>query len=179
MKAACVELQSDMMRLPDLTSSVQSSDWSSHSDSTSNRQEGLAKHTHKKKNLSWGTIEVRFHATIPGDHPCTTDGPPLTIEWDYFQEFKGLDIDVYDGNSPHRRETELALDGVERWQILKNEGFTDSEIVSGIRAAKHYQRKRVQTLHRNKHRQADELQDAMVRSMRQSFMRKVVMETSY
>jgi len=85
MNASCAKLQSDT-RVPDLTDSVLS-DGSSHSESSSNREDALEGEPNnkkrRKKNLSWGTVDIRFYAPqmTSADIRSYYLRPPYVTSW--------------------------------------------------------------------------------------------------
>jgi hypothetical protein len=51
----------------------------------SNVKESKAEPIHRQqKKLRWGMIEMRLHSVIPGNHPDTREGPPVSVSTIYF-----------------------------------------------------------------------------------------------
>lgn len=44
----------------------------------------------RPKKLRWGMIEMRLHSVIPGDHPDTREGPPVSESIKMFRFVTGL-----------------------------------------------------------------------------------------
>lgn len=98
------------------------------------------------KCLSWGTISIRYHSTIPGDHPDTQIGPPLSIGWEVLEEetFDLKDPDE-DAKIVHKTKQELVLSSSTRRAILRKLKANDDEIAACIRAAQLVSRNRIRS----------------------------------
>lgn len=55
-----------------------------------------------RKKVWFDQIQVREHAIILGDNPSTTEGIPITIDWDYQKETL-LDVEYFELYRPERR----------------------------------------------------------------------------
>eukprot|EP00565_Helicotheca_tamesis_P009288 CAMPEP_0185734282 /NCGR_PEP_ID=MMETSP1171-20130828/22022_1 /TAXON_ID=374046 /ORGANISM="Helicotheca tamensis, Strain CCMP826" /LENGTH=229 /DNA_ID=CAMNT_0028404241 /DNA_START=44 /DNA_END=729 /DNA_ORIENTATION=- len=85
--------------------------------------------------VSFCSVEVREYGVQLGDNPGVSAGPPLTIEWEHFNEEK-IDIDAFESNhTPRRTQREMAIPYKERWRRLNEDAnLTNDEIFEGTKA---------------------------------------------
>lgn len=113
---------------------------------------------HKCKMLSWGTVQVRSFPTIPGDHPDTRQGPPLTIGWDHVEE-ESHDLEDYETQHQadnRRAQNKLILSSWQRRQILKRVGAAERDINAGIESAQKINRNRILTRYAKDEQEEDQ-----------------------
>jgi hypothetical protein len=55
-----------------------------------------------KRSVSFNEIHLRFYDQCLGDHPSTSYGPPIALDWKY-EEAEPIAIDEYEGNRGNRR----------------------------------------------------------------------------
>uniref|UniRef100_A0A7S2HF07 Uncharacterized protein n=1 Tax=Helicotheca tamesis TaxID=374047 RepID=A0A7S2HF07_9STRA len=81
--------------------------------------------------VSFSLVKIREHSIVLGDHPDCSEGPPLSIGWEY-NEKENLDIGSYESQRGKRRTRyELILSCKERRTILsKIVGLSAKEIVA-------------------------------------------------
>lgn len=80
--------------------------------------------------IRFSQVQVHYHDVVMGDHPCSTDGPPIALGWER------VDSEVF---SPHefeeqrrqRPKDELVMTKREREQILRLAGYSKTEIREG------------------------------------------------
>jgi hypothetical protein len=100
--------------------------------------------TEPERGVCFGTVEVRKYPVTIGCNPSVSRGVPRTIEWDHLEdETERHHINAYERDRPNddrRRGEELLLDGITRARMLRDLGFTKSELLEGIRRAKEHLR---------------------------------------
>ena len=83
------------------------------------------------KNVSFSTVHVRRYSTILGDNPSCTNGPSLSIGWEYEDE-GAFDVDGYDRAVPSS-PADLLFSREERESILTRLGYSNKEMTDSIR----------------------------------------------
>jgi len=83
-----------------------------------------------KKSVRFESVSIRIYDQCLGDHPCCSDGLPLSLDWTY-SETPTVDIDTYENekkndqeshnNNPYQSSSihSFRLDGHERESILE------------------------------------------------------------
>ena len=93
-----------------------------------------------EKGVSFGIVEVRKYPITIGVNPSVSRGVPRTIEWDHLEEETELHhINAYERERPNegrKRGEELLLDGLTRAKMLRDLGYTKTELMEGIRRNK-------------------------------------------
>jgi hypothetical protein len=88
-----------------------------------------------KKAIVFSTLERREYAICPGDNPAGVMGVPLSMDWEYFESVQ-LTIDDYELYRPTPRTTaELRIPFKIRWDMLKQAGYSQAEILASFRMA--------------------------------------------
>jgi hypothetical protein len=79
--------------------------------------------------VGFGSIEIREHALVLGDHPDCSNGPPVQLGWEcQHTTFQHLD-DYEFSRRPRRHKGDLGLNYHKRKSILMNDqGLTEKEI---------------------------------------------------
>jgi hypothetical protein len=94
------------------------------------------------KGVCFGTVEVRKYPITIGANPSVSRGVPRTIEWDHLEEeTERHHINVYERERPNekrKRGEELLLDGVTRAKMLRDLGYTKTQLLEGIRRVKEH-----------------------------------------
>ena len=98
----------------------------------------------KERSVHWGSITIREYPIIPGIHPDTLCGPPLTIDWDYVSEWTTR-VDQYERERTPRKD-ELRLAWPVRRRMLQSVGATDEELRNAQQQAAKGRRQRDRTL---------------------------------
>jgi len=99
-----------------------------------------------RKNVRFSTIEFReFNRTL-GCNPACTDGPPISLDWEYVHN-DPVTLDEYEGNRlPRRPRHHLILSTDTRRNILSRHfGHTEGEIKEVEDAMKLIRKKRMKT----------------------------------
>jgi len=96
--------------------------------------------------VSFDKIEIREYPIILGDHPDTTTGPPLTIDWEYSKSQECIDIDEYEKTRPTRRNfAEMNMPPPHRVECLMRCGVTMKDINKRVSEVKVYRAGRLET----------------------------------
>jgi hypothetical protein len=81
------------------------------------------------RSVEFGSIEIRQHGLVLGDHPDCSYGPPVQLGWDCLERTVQHIEDYEFSRGPRRRKNNLAINYYERKSLLKNNaGLTDEEI---------------------------------------------------
>lgn len=96
------------------------------------------------KGVKFGTVQIREYSRALGDHPSTSYGPPLTLDWDY-DEAVLMNVDDYEDKRPPRRiNKQMVVPGKTRESILLEQtAATKDEIkksVNQVRAVRNQRR---------------------------------------
>ena len=95
-----------------------------------------------KRAVSFGIIEIREYSRCLGNNPAlTTEGPPLSIDWEYSHARTFKVAEYEKTRHAPRRPNQMMVPGRERERILLEESSTTKRQIvamkSEIRAAKH------------------------------------------
>lgn len=102
-----------------------------------------------KKSVKFGNVIIREYNRIPGDHPDTRAGPPITISWEYAEQ-PAKSLDDYEQNRPTKRMN-LRLSSITRKNILRNVfEVSEGEIEAAEREARKVQKLREKTASQGK-----------------------------
>lgn len=119
--------------------------------------------------IRWGTIRIRVYPVIPGDHPDTREGPPLTIDWDALTEYT-LDVDGYEAKRAPRLKVkglDMRVGPIDRMNILRSEGVSEEEIAVAIQSAQSARKLRRRTIEpwRRQLFKVEEIKESIVRKV--------------
>jgi len=124
----------------------------------------------KKLNVSFHTIEIREYVQLLGDHPSVSNGPPLTIGWDYHCN-DPIPIDIYEiKRGRPRMANELVMSTFLREKVLMNSGFSREEIAKAVREAKKIKSKRAKTVKNIKYQNAQYIAECLIRRLKNIFL---------
>jgi hypothetical protein len=86
--------------------------------------------------VSFNEINVRFYDQCLGDHPSTSYGPPISLDWNY-EEAEPIDIDEYEHKrGPRRTLRQLMVNYYTRKNTLMwTYGVSEEELKKATRAA--------------------------------------------
>ena len=80
------------------------------------------------KTIAFSHIEIVAFPAVIGDHPACAIGPPLQLSRQE-QKRTVMDLDSYEVNRPPRRRTrDLVLSSAARIRMLRDNGFSSTEI---------------------------------------------------
>ncbi|CAB9527929.1 expressed unknown protein [Seminavis robusta] len=97
-----------------------------------------------KTKIRFGLIRIRTYATIIGDNPSPSMGPPIQMDWKPLEQ-KVLCVDEYEEHREPRRENFLLAGGT-RAALLKDLGFTAAQIEEAVLTARTVRSLRRQTV---------------------------------
>ena len=107
--------------------------------------------TERKTRLIWGSVQIREYNRIVGDNPGVSVGPPLTLDWDYY-EHEPIGLTDYEETRQKRKNFwRLRLSSVTRRNMLKNVfGISDEEIAAAEKGIEVIRKKRELTAKQSK-----------------------------
>lgn len=74
------------------------------------------------KHVSFDRLSIREYDLVLGDHPCCTDGPPVSLGWQY-TESPSMKVEVYEATrAPQRRSRHLLRMNHEKRRAIVSEG---------------------------------------------------------
>lgn len=98
-----------------------------------------------KRNVSFSSLEIRSYNVTLGD-AATSNGPPVSLDWQYDPQSQVIEIDTYENHKTPRSRQELVMPASHRKYLLMREaGFTRSEIQRAIDEAKMTAKRRERT----------------------------------
>jgi hypothetical protein len=126
-----------------------------------------------KKAVSFGMIQIREYNRVVGDNPAVSDGPPMSIGWEFVQK-EAVPVHVYEKRKCLRRTSNLRMGNFTRKSILREEcGFSWEEIRTAEKRARKIQRQRRQTIQRGETATAIECaMESAKRKMQRTFSKK-------
>lgn len=93
----------------------------------------------KRKVVTFSNIQIRYYSQTVGDHPCTTRGPPISLDWQY-NVGASIPVDEYESkmtrtrNSRKKKTKSLILSDSQRRIILMNRyGYDLEDIRTAIK----------------------------------------------
>lgn len=107
-----------------------------------------------EKSVRFNKLRIQKHPIILGDNPSVTYGPPVSIDWESFEDTEEA-IEEYESNRPRRKVTYynptrhrgppwilLLSSQIKREEILKSAGYSDKEVRAAEREVARIQRSR-------------------------------------
>jgi hypothetical protein len=90
-----------------------------------------------KRSVSFNEIHLRFYDQCLGDHPNTSYGPPIALDWKY-EEAEPIAIDEYEGKRGNRRTLrQLMVNYYARKNILMwAYGYSEEDLKKATKEAK-------------------------------------------
>lgn len=98
------------------------------------------------KSVRFSRVVVRDYSLCLGDNPSVSRGVPISIDWDYDKE-RSYEINKYecDRFARRRKSEELKLPSLQRIQLLKNLGYSRSELNEQAKNIERVRQKRFST----------------------------------
>lgn len=107
----------------------------------------------RKKNVSFGAVQVRKYNLIVGTNPATMTGPSIEYDWKY-KQYKDIPIDKFESvrKDVRRSETHLYIPPHIRKNILRTWGYTDNDFREARSAVNVVRKQRIQTFNQEMRR---------------------------
>lgn len=105
----------------------------------------------KFSNVSFQSVEIREYSPTLGDNPSVSQGPPMTLGWDYDKAEK-IPIDHYEKNKGRSRSScEMVMPRFVREELLRNYGHSRRDIDQAMKEIKKTKKKRMETVQNMKY----------------------------
>ena len=143
---SCLKVPTQQESLARITSSVEKTLLPIHSCGVHSGSE--------KKILRFANVEFREYARALSDNPSTSSGPPIGIGWNFNPEGTvSIDLDIYERGCEglRRSSRELTLPRDIRENILREAGYSRSEIVEAVRSVRKDKDRRIVSIQRQKY----------------------------
>ena len=117
-----------------------------------------------------GGIQVRYYERVLDVNPSVSNGAPIGIGWNYFQD-EGIPVEEWEllkkQYAPAKRSSDrLKLSKREREQLLRESGYRSFEIAAAVRSVLKAQHQRAQTVHNLNNAQFEEAIENAARKVR-------------
>jgi hypothetical protein len=89
----------------------------------------------RKRLVDFSTVQIRFYERIMCENPACTSGPSVGIGWNYADEEILAEIGQYESSRDWSKRSgiELCMSRERREKMLRDWGYTDRDIASGVR----------------------------------------------
>lgn len=121
-----------------------------------------------QNSVSFSSLEIRVYKLTLGDNPACSEGPPMTLDWEYHDKSEVFDVDGYESTrGPRRRKREMCMSpNLRWWRLMRENGFSSMQIQKAVADLQKAQKLRQKTVKQLK--PAAKLEEAL-----QSAKRKV------
>jgi hypothetical protein len=119
---------------------------------SNNTNKSLAAEPMMKRTVSFSQLEIKEFKMSLGDHPCSSTGPPVMLDWDSQPLLERVvSLDEYERlRSPRRARNKLRLSYRDRKSVLEDQqGYTTEEVNRAWAEAIKIRQQRLETLHRS------------------------------
>jgi hypothetical protein len=91
----------------------------------------------RARQVTFGEVELRFYDQTLGDHPCTTYGPPISLDWTY-EEAEPISLNEYEELRARRRTMkQMVLSYYDRKNTLRwCYGFKEADLKKASKECK-------------------------------------------
>jgi hypothetical protein len=120
--------------------------------STLQNKKSLAAQPLNQRTVSFSQLEIKEFKMSLGDHPCSSTGPPVMLDWESRPTLERVvSLDEYERlRSPRRARNKLRLSYRERKSVLEDQqGFTTEEVNRAWAEAIKIRQQRHETLKRS------------------------------
>mmetsp|Transcript_11863 Transcript_11863/g.18200 ORF Transcript_11863/g.18200 Transcript_11863/m.18200 type:complete len:192 (-) Transcript_11863:7-582(-) len=100
-----------------------------------------------RKTVSFGDIQQRFYSQTLGDHPDTSAGPPISLDWDY-HEVENIPLEDYESAKLEKKyKCEMKMSDLTRRRLLVHDyGFDLEDIRKATKETMKSSRQRLRSL---------------------------------
>merc|ERR1712232_1324856 len=84
------------------------------------------------KQVSFHNLQIREYDIVLGANPSCRSGPPVEIGWDY-SEANEIRLDDIVAENSDKKKTRKLLDPNVRYDLVKEAGYTDNDILKTMR----------------------------------------------
>mmetsp|Transcript_11376 Transcript_11376/g.17605 ORF Transcript_11376/g.17605 Transcript_11376/m.17605 type:complete len:919 (-) Transcript_11376:104-2860(-) len=138
--------------------------------------EHSAVHGHGR--VAFSSVEIREYGITLGDNPCCSNGPPITLDWDYTAH-ESADLDLYEcTRAPRRRRQSMILTYYQRRDVLWRAGHTLEELEEASRETEKIRKQRLITMYFIPVEKAEMVFQSMTRRLRRIFIRNDELDAS-
>jgi len=123
----------------------------------------------KSRNVRFTTISIRGYNRILGDNPSCSRGPSMSIGWTYVAEFDCISVDKYEAirrDSRVKEKNEMALTRSERDTLLKEAGYSRSELAYAVRQNVKIKKQRRTTVNNLQYHKLEEKTESFIRKLK-------------
>jgi hypothetical protein len=125
-----------------------------------------------QKSVTFADVKVREYPICLGDNPGVMVGAPLSLSWEFQYEGQ-LSLDDYETSRPDRRRSdELRIPSFVRETMLKNSGYSRTEIQRGVRDVNVAKNRRKRTNETYRLHGAQEVAERLVRGTLNATVRR-------
>mmetsp|Transcript_1742 Transcript_1742/g.2126 ORF Transcript_1742/g.2126 Transcript_1742/m.2126 type:complete len:222 (-) Transcript_1742:46-711(-) len=129
--------------------------------------------------VTFTTLEIREFPIILGDNPALSQGPPITIGWQFMRAHK-LDLEKYEKHRPTRRTyAQMNIPMELRFDLLQRCGERTKDVMNRIKEVKAYKAKRLETSSRLYRSGSDERFEKLSRGFKNLFSDRKRKEKKY
>jgi len=117
--------------------------------------------------LSFTLVEIRYYEQILSDNPAVRSGPPIGIGWRY-KANKELSVDAWEESRQWNRRnlTGLMTSRHERYNNLKEIGYTRNELAKAVREVIRVKNGRKQTYHNMAYENIEIVMESITKKMK-------------
>ena len=135
-----------------------------------------ANKANKTTMVQFTNLTVRVYNRILGDNPSCSNGPSLSIGWEYTTQLLHCPIDDYESSRYYTRrlDHEMVLSRKERESILMDLGYTQMDIASAVRANIKTKNQRRRTIHNLAFSKVEEAMEKVRRKVKKTVKGKVL-----
>ena len=123
----------------------------------------------KRNNVKFHEIHLRLYSITLGDNPSATRGPPIQLDWKPLEHLVYA-LDEFEANHNTKRTTEFRLTSTARYDLLKEGGFSNTEVSRARRSAALARIRRQETIDGLYRAKREEQQEEFVAHLKRVFL---------